>query len=238
MPWRRHTGGENKSCGAFVKGLFNALRIINPKNMGIAVYVLLVLPFTYTVTISGSLAGFKIPEVFLKYIRENKYVFFGIIAVYMLICFIEVFVIFTINYYSLYKLSYRESVIMGKKLIKHHRFKVLFGIIMWNIVITLCLFLFEGVLASAFIGLLKTVLPVKRAYFFIRNVVQIGFMFLYIIFSLVSTPLIYSYICSSFYELEQDKGYKEYEKVQRKRGNTNFNLEKKRKRIKLQWFPL
>lgn len=228
-----HRKEKTNSVELLLKGFFNAIRIINPKNMGIAVYVLLVLPFTYTVTISGSLAGFKIPEVFLKYIRENKYMFFGIIAVYMLICFIEVFVIFTINYYSLYKLSYRESVIMGKKLIKHHRFKVLFGIIMWNLGITLCLFLLEGVLASAFVGLLKTVLPVKRTYFFIRNVVQIGFMILYIIFSLISTPLIYSYICTTFYELEKDDGYKEYEKVQKKRERTNFNLEKKRKRDRI-----
>ncbi|MCM1288504.1 MAG: glycerophosphoryl diester phosphodiesterase membrane domain-containing protein [Clostridium sp.] len=228
-----HRKEKTNPVELLLKGVFNAIRIINPKNMGIAVYVLLVLPFTYTVTISGSLAGFKLPEVFLKYIRQNKYVFFGIMAVYILVCFIEVFVIFTINYYSLYKLSYRESVIMGKKLIKHHRGKVLFGIIMWNLVITLCLFLLEGVLASAFVGLFKTVLPIKKAYFFMRNVVQIGFMILYIIFSLISTPLIYSYICSTFYELEGDNDYAEYEKIQKKRESTHLDLEKKRKRDKI-----
>lgn len=211
-------------------GILNSIRIINPKNMGIAVYVILVIPFIYTVTISGTIAGFKIPEVFIRFVSENKLIFLIIAVIYLILCLVEIFFIFAINYYSLYKLNYRESVVMSKKTIKHHKLKLLFGIIMWNLIITVLLFLFQGVLSSALIGLIKHILPYKKAYFVVRDVLKISFIILYIVFSMLATPFIYAYICNTFHELEDTGTYEEYIKVLEKRENENADNAKKKKR--------
>ncbi len=221
---------KTNSLEMLFMGVLNAIRIINPKNMGIAVYVILVIPFIYTVTISGTIAGFKIPEVFIRFVLENKLIFLIIAVVYLILCLIEIFFVFAINYYSLYKLSYRESVVMSKKTIKHHKLKLLFGIVMWNLIITILLFLLQGVLSSAVIGLIKHILPYKKAYFVVRDILKISFIILYIIFSMLATPFIYAYICNTFHELEDAGTYEEYIKVLEKRENENADNTKKKKR--------
>ncbi len=212
-----HREDKTNPFELLLKGFFNAIRIINPRNMPIILYIMFVLPFINTVFISGSIASIKIPEVFARFILQNKTLITCVGVVYLAACIWAMFYVFTLNYFAIYKVGYRDAVRMSKKTVKKHRFKVLFGIIVWNMVITALLFLLEGTLASAVLRLLTPIISYKQLYFVFRNIVRVSFVILYLIFSLLSTPLIYAYICNSFYEMEGDIGFEEYEKILKKR---------------------
>ncbi len=199
------------------KGLGNAVRIINPKNMGIILYVLLILPFTYTVMITGSVVNIKIPEFVNQFLATHHFLFVLSLGLYLILCVISIRRIFALNYYTLYKLNYKDSVIMSRKIIKRKAVSIFFGILLLNLLLTAILFLLEGTLTTLVAGILKKIISYKRLNFVLTILIQIFFVGLYLIFSVISTPLIYSYICAEFYELEGEILYGEYEEVKRKR---------------------
>lgn len=209
------------------RGIANAMRVLNPSNIGVMVYVLLILPFTYTIMISGSLIGIKLPEFFSRFLQQNRFVVAAAIILYLILCIISVYKIFSLNYYSLYKIDYKQASKLSRKAIKHHVLGVLFGIILWNLVITLVLFLLEGTLAAAIAKVLAKVVTYKKLKFVFNTAIKIAFLFLYLIFSVTSTPLIYSYICTCFYRLEGDVDYSEFKKVKERRNSTRKYLTSK-----------
>lgn len=213
-----------------IKGLANAVRIVNPKNMGVCLYVLFVLPFTYTVMITGSVVGMKMPEFFRRFLQQHYIVLAIVLVLYLILCVISMQWIYSLNYYTLYKLNYKDSVIMGKKIIKRKTVRIFFGILLFNLLLTGILFLFEGTLTSVIAGILKNVIPYKELDFLLTLLIQIVFAVLYLIFSVVATPLIYSYICRWFYELEGDGTYTEYSEVKKRRKKKELTPEEQKKR--------
>lgn len=201
-----------------VKGIANALRVINPRNMGATVYVLLVLPFTYTIMISGSLVGMKLPEFFVSFLEQNRMLISIVIAVYAVLCFVSLLRIFSFNYYTLYRMNYKDATRMSKALIKHNFFKVFVGLLFCNVIINVIHILLQGIITTLIGKLLSIVVSHKTFRFVIEIVIQIIFLVIYLIFSIISTPLIYAYICRRFYELEGDDSYTEYLAVKEKRN--------------------
>lgn len=144
------------------KGLGNAVRIINPKNMGIILYVLLILPFTYTVMITGSVVNIKIPEFVDQFLAKHHLLFLLVIGLYLVLCVVSIRRVFALNYYTLYKLNYKDSVIMSRKIIKKKAFRIFFGMLLLNLLLTAVLFLLEGTLTTLVAGILKKVISYKR----------------------------------------------------------------------------
>lgn len=211
------------------KGLGNAVRIINPKNMGIVLYVLLILPFTYTVMITGSVVNIKIPEFVNQFLAKHHLVFLIAIGLYLVLCVVSIRRVFSLNYYTLYKLNYRDSLLMSRKIIKKKTVRIFLGILLLNLLLTTVLFLLEGTLTTLVAGVLKRIISYKRLNFVLTILIQIFFVGLYLIFSIISTPLIYSYICTAFYELEGESPNEEYETVKRKRGKELSPEQQKKK---------
>lgn len=215
---------KTNSVKILFKGLFNAVRIINPHNMGIVVYVLLVLPFTYTIMISGSLVGIQLPEFFNRFFARNKYVVMAVLILYVILCIASIRKIFSLNYFALHRLDYKDSVELSKKTIRKHEFKVFLGMVVYNVIITVILFLFEGALAAFLARVLSEAENYKELSFVFNIILQVVFLVLYIISSVISTPLIYSYICTCFYEFEGDENYSEYQKVEERRRKKRKTL--------------
>lgn len=199
------------------KGFGNAFRVINPKNMGMMVYVLFVLPFSYTVMISGSLVGFRLPEFMQRFIRQNKDILTIVFAVYAIICLFSMLRIFALNYYTIYKMNYAQSVEISKKVVNKNIFRTVIGIVIYNLLFTALLFLLEGTLATTLAGILAKLLPYKQANLIFNSAIRIFFMILYLIFSVLSTPMIYAYICACFYEIDGDTDYSEFQEVKERR---------------------
>ena len=88
-----------------IKGIANAFRIVHPRNLGVIIYILFILPVTYTVMISGSLVGIKMPEVFKKLVVQNKKLVMIALIVYGILCLISLLGLFSLNYYTIYKIK-------------------------------------------------------------------------------------------------------------------------------------
>lgn len=212
-----------------LKGLGNAVRIVNPKNMGVSLYVLFVLPFTYTVMITGSVVGMKMPEFFRRFLQQHHVVLAIVLVLYLIFCVVSMRRIYSLNYYTLYKLNYKDSVIMGKKIIRKRTIRIFFGILLFNLLLTGILFLLEGTLTSLIARILRNVIPYKRLDFLLTVLIQVVFVVLYLIFSVIATPIIYSYICCWFYELEGDATYTEYSEVKKRRRKKELTPEQQKK---------
>lgn len=212
-----------------LKGLANAVRIVNPKNMGVSLYVLFVLPFTYTVMITGSVVGMKMPEFFRRFLQQHHVVLAIVLVLYLIFCVVSMRRIYSLNYYTLYKLNYKDSVIMGKKVIRKRTVRIFFGVLLFNLLLTGILFLLEGTLTSLIARILRNVIPYKKLDFLLTVLIQTVFVVLYLIFSVIATPVIYSYICSWFYELEGDAAYTEYSEVKKRRRKKERTPEQQKK---------
>ncbi len=212
-----HRREKTNALILFIKGFGNAIRVINPKNFGILLHAILIIPCTYTVMISGSLLGMRIPAFVLKILSKNKIVVGIIVAVYLALGLATMFRIYVLNYYTLYKLNYREAVRMSRNTVKRHVFGRVIGVLIYNFVLMLVLVLLEGSFALVFAGIAKNILPYKQLTFFVDSSIQILFVLFYILFSLISTPLVYSFICAGFYSTEGDGQYEEYKRVKQRR---------------------
>ena len=215
-----------------LKGVANALRVINPRNWGVMSYVLFILPITSSVMISGSITTVQMPDFLERFISDNDFIINILIAIYVVIAIISVFRIFSLNYFALYKVDYKEAKRLSKNTIKQNFFKMLFGLLVCNIVINAVLFLLQGALATALAGVLGKFVSAKAFRFIFEVGVQIICLVLYLIFSVTATPLIYAFICRRFYELEGDAGYEEFLEVKEKRNKRKKKVltEEERKR--------
>ncbi len=218
-----------------IKGLFNALRVVSPKNMGIIFYVLAVLPVTFSVMISGSLFGIQLPEFFRQFVKMNDRAIAIALIIYVIICIITVFRIFALNYYTLHKFNFRQAVVLSKRVMKHHAVGVFLGVIFLNIALIGIMFLVEAVFSLAATGVLSKFISSKALSFGVDIAAEVIFFVVYITFSIVSTPLIYSYICACFYRYEEECDHEEVSERRRERledieENLKENAGKTRKR--------
>lgn len=184
-----------------IKGVVNSLRVLRPRNMMFSLYILLTVPFTYTITISGSLLGISIPDYLHEYITKHALIVVPVILLYLIICLFGIGRIFSLNVFTVDKRHYKQSVAESKRLIKHHKIKFLLGVLSVNAAMTLLLFGNELLLMSGVRHIIKSTSSYKNFRFVFETTVQLSFLGIFMLFSVVATPLIYSYICAYYYEL-------------------------------------
>lgn len=210
-------GEKTNPLVLLLKGLFNALRVISPRNMGIIFYVLAVLPVTFSVMISGSLFGIQLPEFFRQFIKMNERAVAVALIIYVVICIITVFRIFALNYFTLHKFKFSEAITLSKKVMKHHAVGIFLGVIFLNVALVGIMFLLETVFSLAATGVLSKFISSKALSFGVDIVAEVVFFVVYITFSVISTPLIYSYICACFYRYEEECDNEDVTKERRER---------------------
>ena len=213
-------------------GLSAVARAFHPKNLGILFFVVAVFPITNGLMISKTFVSIKVPEFILNYIYARKYLIGTFIALYILTAIFFMMRIFAINYYSLYKINFRLSKRMSRNITKRNMTKIIFGVILYNALISLFLLLLGGTLATAIMIVLKKVLSYKKLYFMFDLIIQALFLILYFIFSAFASPLIYAYISSAFYEFlgktnmdDMDEAYREAVKKAEKRAGKKKSKE-------------
>ena len=209
-----------------VKATVNALRLLRPKNLLVMVDVIFVLPLVYASIIFSSIYELKVPTLFYDFIEKNRQSFIMICIAYLLMCILAMFKLLTINFYGIYRTDYKTSADLSRKTIKKHFIKIIGGVIVFNIIIALVMILLEGLMASGFAFVFSRILSYKRMRFMFSSAVNILILAVYMLFVVISTPLIYSYICACFYDIEGDPFYDEYRKYK------TIREDKYRKKIK------
>ena len=197
-----------------IKGIFNSLRVIHPKNMGAIIYMLFVLPFTYSVMLSGSLVGLRLPEFLNKLINIYDKNISRILVIYFLLCFLAMFLVFSLNYFTNFKMSYAKSVSLSIKAVKKNFAKVFVGVVVVNMAVTILLVLLQGTVTTALVSLVSKFITSKKMSFVVDLSIQVIFFVIYVSVSLISTPFVYSYIGACFYDIEESV-YEERDKVRK-----------------------
>lgn len=200
-----------------IKAIVNAARLIRPRNLLVMVDVLFILPFVYASVIFSSIIELKFPGYFYDLIERYRTSFFMICIAYLLLCILAMFKLLTINFYGIYRTDYKTSAKLSRDTIKKHFIKIIGGVILYNILIAFLMILLEGIMASGFAFVLSRILSYKRMRFIFSSIINSTILVIYIIFIIISTPLIYSYICSCFYDIEGDPYYDEYRRFKRRR---------------------
>ena len=195
----------------FLRGMVNSLRVFRPANIGILIYVLFVLPFTYTVMISGSLLGIRIPDFFSRFIIRNKYIAFALLIIYIFFCATSIVKIYSLNYFFLYKVNYKQAKKLSEKTIKNKVIKTFVEISFLSIFFTVCLIGLETGLVAVTAGVLKTLITSKKLFFVLNSITKIIIFIVYIGVSIISTPFVYAVICSKFYKNEAKTNYENIE---------------------------
>lgn len=211
-----------------IRGFINAFRVVSPKNLGIIFYVLAVLPVTFSVMLSGSLFGLRIPEFFRQFIRINERGIAIALVIYFVVCVFAVLRIFSLNYFTLHRFKFGEAVSLSKRVMKRHAIGIFLGVIFLNVALVTIMFLLETVFSLAAAGVLSRFVSSKALSFGIDIVAEIVFFVVYITFSVISTPLIYSYICACFYRYEEEC---DHEEVSKRRSERLEDIEENRKDI-------
>lgn len=214
-----HREEKTNPLTMLVQGTRNALRIINPKNFGLFLYALFLYPFTYTTILSGTLIINKLPEFLTVFIRRNVIAMTIIIVLYVLLYFVAMRRIYAFNYFTLYGMDYNKSVEKVKGLKRKKIWQVIGGVLIWNIVFTFLFFLFGSAFSMLIVAITKKLVSWKRARFFLNMSFEIIFAFVYLVLNLITMPVIYSYICSRFYDVIDEDTDAEFKKVvERRKG--------------------
>lgn len=194
-------------------GIGNACRSLAPKNLLTLGYVLFILPFTYSLTLSGTLLGMKLPEFLMHFLKNYKFGLMGALAIYLVLCVTFFRQIFTLNYFVLYKVSYRQARRMSNQAMKNHVLLMMIGVIGLNLSIAVVAVLLEGVFAAGISKVVMQIVPNKTVFVVVDTVFRAASVILYVLIVIVTTPLIHAYICAQFYEREGDMEYAEFKKL-------------------------
>jgi glycerophosphoryl diester phosphodiesterase len=212
-----HREEKTNPLTLLLKGLGNALRVLNLKNIGVVIYIIFILPFTYTTMLSGTLLVNKTPEFIKPFLAENKTVVIIIAAIYVIFSLLAMNRIFSLNYFAIYKMNYPKALEYSKRIVRKNRGRVILGVVVWNIVFMVLLMLFGSVLSTVFAMLIRNFVSWKKAQFALSTVFNVIFMLIYLVLTVISTPVIYSYVCSCFYRIDGDDAYEEFNEVKRRR---------------------
>ena len=208
---------RTNSVAMLFKGVANAFRVLRPRNFGMILNTLLIFPFVGSVMIFGYVFNAKIPEFIAELIRDHHMIVAVFILLYLVVCIFASRKIFAINYFTLYKLDARQAMRASKKISKRHIVRLVIGLVFINAMLIVIITLFERTLVTVIVHFLRKNVSYKRLQFVLSIIVQIIFMILYMLFSMIGIPTIYSYICHQFYEWNGEPVTKQ-EREERRRG--------------------
>lgn len=120
---------ENRKIGAarlFIQGCKRAAAVFRPKNLGMMILVILMLPLTGITVMSGPVNSFRIPGFILEFIYGNRLLSLFYFCLIMLLMFLLLNWAFCIHIFILEKCSFQEAVVKSRCLIKGRRAKTFF----------------------------------------------------------------------------------------------------------------
>lgn len=195
--------------------------IFKIKNISLAFFVLVMIPFLNFGLASGFISSLSIPEFINDYIASNSILstIFTIIVFVLYIFLIRW--IYSLHYFIIEGKNFKEARISSVNLIKHNQIKDIILFIMMSAICTILylLLLLVGIFIIYSIGkIFKKAIIIES---FTATIIWIFLAISYIIFTLLSVPISYSIISTRFYKHKIDKNEKiielEYNKKEEKR---------------------
>ena len=178
-------------------GLHSAIRVLRPRNMPIFPFVLCYMPVIVNIVFDFMLLNIKAPYI-VDLVTVNAKVTVTVLALYALLLIYSLRYTFLLHIYNVEKVSFRKSIDRVDELLGKKRFEQVGQVFLWLLgvvgVPVLIYYLYTGPVLA---GILSIDIAVKIVTMIYESV-KVVFSFMYV---LVGLPLIYAYICNSYYNL-------------------------------------
>lgn len=178
-------------------GLRSAVRVLRPRNMPIFPFVLCYMPVIVNIVFDFMLLSIKAPYI-VDLVTVNAKVTVTVLALYALLLIYSLRYTFLLHIYNVEKASFRKSIDRVDELLGKKRFELVGQVFLWLLAVVgvpvLLYYIYTGPILASILSIDIAVKIVTMIY----ESVKVVFSFIYV---LTGLPLIYAYICNSYYNL-------------------------------------
>ncbi len=177
-----------------------SLKIFYPKNFGMLILVLFLIPFLNIGVGTGVITSIKIPEFIMDYINNNQLLSILFILVSIALLFLLLKWLYTLHYYFLEDKKFKNAHISSSKLSKKNHLKDLFKIFGVEVLlfVVYVLFIILGIITIALLNKL-----LKNIVIFNSILISIVVVFIFItliIYMILGISIGYAIISTLFYK--------------------------------------
>lgn len=196
-----------------------ALAAMRLKNIGLFIFVLLILPFTQLIPLAGVVNSITIPGFIMDFINANRVLSIVIPIVFLALAVFAIKRIFVIPSFSLRGGDFKENVKTAGVLIKKNFFKTLFGFIFFEIVLGLIVLAIFFIATGIAIPIINGTVPEVLRHDAALNVVNNINLIVFGIFGLFAPFLGFLRIVDMYYksckkkDVEPAVSHSDYEKL-------------------------
>lgn len=117
------------------KGALAALQIFHTKNWLMILYILIIIPATHMVVISGYGTNFELPEFVMEYIYGHKPLMIAYFGFWIFMAYRSFHWIYSTHYFALEKCSFKEARAKSWMIMKGHFWRDIVLIVAWNLIL-------------------------------------------------------------------------------------------------------
>lgn len=114
------------------KGLKTALRVIYQRNIVMILYLLIIIPMTHAVVISGYMTEFNVPEFILEYIFSHFWLAALYVGFWIYIGLRSFHWIYSLHYFCLEGCNFKQARRKSWQLMGNHYWKDMILVLAWN----------------------------------------------------------------------------------------------------------
>lgn len=210
--------------------LKKCLRIINPLNMGIAFFILFLIPFLNIGIASSFISSIKVPEFIIDFIKGNiPYLcLFTIIVVFLIALLFKW--LYSLHYFVLENVSFREAKKRSKVLSYKRHFKDFVSLFLVQLFMLFLYLIFIGVGILLILGIQKFLSDIIILESIATTIIWVFIAISFIIYTLLATPISYVAISVLFYDLKEKNG-EEIKNIEFKENEIGLRNNKKLKKV-------
>ena len=127
------------------KGLKTSLRVIYQRNIVMIFYLLIIIPMTYALVISGYITKFTVPQFIVDYIMSHTWLAILYIGFWIYIGLRSFHWIYSLHYFCLENCNFKQARKRSWKLQKNHYWTDLIIVLGWS---AACIGIYYGVILS------------------------------------------------------------------------------------------
>lgn len=114
------------------RGLQQALRVVWQRNFILVLYLLIIIPMTHAIYMSGYTASFSVPEFIHDYIFSHLWMKILYVGFWIYMGLRTCHWIYSLHYFCLEGCNFRESRLRSRKLLAGHFWKDILAVVIWG----------------------------------------------------------------------------------------------------------
>lgn len=117
------------------KGAMAALRVFHQKNWLMILYILIIIPVTHMVLISGYGTSFELPEFVMEYIFGHKLLMIVYVGFWVYMAYRSFHWLYSIHFFTLEKCTFKEARARSWEILKGHFLRDIVLLLVWNLIL-------------------------------------------------------------------------------------------------------